>query len=148
MVLKLLNILTPDIAVFGRKDYQQAVIIRKMVKDLDLGISIITGPIVREQDGLAMSSRNIYLSKIQRENAVVLHESLKWLKQAYINGLRDPQLAKSKMASKIRRKKGKVDYIALVDNNTLEPVSKLNKGTLVALAVFFGRTRLIDNSVL
>ena len=80
-----------------------------MVKDLDLGISIITGPIVREQDGLAMSSRNIYLSKIQRENAVVLHESLKWLKQAYINGLRDPQLAKSKMASKIRRKKGKVD---------------------------------------
>ena len=148
VVLKLFNILTPDIAVFGRKDYQQAVIIRKMVKDLNLGVRIITGPIVREPDGLAMSSRNIYLSRTQRENAVVLYDSLKWLRQAYIKGLRDPRLAKSKLASMVKSKKGKVDYIALVDKNTLEPVKKIKKGTLVALAVFFGRTRLIDNTVL
>ncbi|MGD9380217.1 MAG: pantoate--beta-alanine ligase [candidate division WOR-3 bacterium] len=148
VVLKLLNILTPDIAVFGRKDYQQAVIIRKMVKDLNLPVRIMTGKIVREPDGLAMSSRNTYLGKTQRENAVVLYDSLRWLRQAYIKGLRDPRLAKSKMASMIRRKKGRIDYIAIVDKNTLVPVEKIRKGTLVALAVFFGRTRLIDNTVL
>jgi pantoate--beta-alanine ligase len=148
VVLKLLNILTPDIAVFGRKDYQQAVIIRKMVKDLNLPVRIMTGKIVREPDGLAMSSRNTYLGKTQRENAVVLYDSLRWLRQAYIKGLRDPRLAKSKMASMIRRKKGRIDYVAIVDKNTLVPVEKIRKGTLVALAVFFGRTRLIDNTVL
>ena len=148
VVLKLFNIITPDIAFFGRKDYQQAVIIKRMVKDLDLPVRIVTGKIVREPDGLAMSSRNTYLSKTQRKDAVVLYESLKWLKQAYVKGLRDPRLAFKKMASMIRNKKGRIDYIALVDKNTLEPVSKLRKGTLSALAVYFGRTRLIDNTIL
>ena len=148
VVLKLFNIITPDIAVFGRKDYQQAVIIKRMVKDLDLPVRIVTGKIVREPDGLAMSSRNTYLSKTQRKDAVVLYESLKWLKQAYVKGLRDPRLAFKKMAGMIRNKKGRIDYIALVDKNTLEPVSKLRKGTLSALAVYFGRTRLIDNTIL
>jgi pantoate--beta-alanine ligase len=148
VVLKLFNILQPDIAVFGGKDFQQAVIIKKMVKDLNLSVKVMTGKIVREPDGLAMSSRNSYLSKTQRKNAVVLYESLKWLRQAYIKGLRDPKLAKSKIASMIKNKKGTIDYIALVDKSTLEPVSKLRKGTLIALAVFFGRTRLIDNTIL
>jgi pantoate--beta-alanine ligase len=148
VVLKLFNIIMPNIAVFGRKDYQQAVIIKRMVRDLNLPVQIVTGRIVREPDGLAMSSRNIYLNKIQRKNSVVLYDSLKWLRQAYIKGLRDPRLAKSKIASMIRKKKGKIDYIALVDKNTLEPVKKIRKGTLVALAVFFGRTRLIDNTAL
>jgi pantoate--beta-alanine ligase len=148
VVLKLFNIMQPDIAVFGGKDYQQAVIIKKMVKDLNLSVKVMTGKIVREPDGLAMSSRNTYLSENERKNAVVLYESLKWLRQAYIKGLRDPKLAKNKIASMIKNKKGTIDYIALVDKSTLEPVSKLRKGTLIALAVFFGRTRLIDNTIL
>ncbi len=148
IVLKLFNILTPDIAVFGRKDYQQAVIIRRMVKDLNLDVRIMTGKIVREPDGLAMSSRNTYLSKSERERAVVLYESIRWLRQAYVKGLRDPKLAERKMAMMIRHNKGRIDYISLLDKNTLEPVKKLRKGTLVALAVFFGKTRLIDNTVL
>ncbi len=148
VVLKLFNTIEPDLAVFGSKDYQQAVIIKKMVKDLDLRVKIVTGKIVREKDGLAMSSRNKYLSKVQRKNAVVLYNSLKWSRRAYIKGLRDPKLAVNKMASMIKEKQGKIDYIALVDKNTLEPVKKLRKGTLVALAVFFGKTRLIDNTTL
>lgn len=148
VVLKLFNTIEPDLAVFGSKDYQQAVIIKKMVKDLDLRVKIVTGKIVREKDGLAMSSRNKYLSKVQRKNAVVLYNSLKWSRRAYIEGLRDPKLAVNKMASMIKEKQGKIDYIALVDKNTLEPVKKLRKGTLVALAVFFGKTRLIDNTTL
>ncbi len=148
VVLKLFNIVEPDLAVFGSKDFQQAVIIKKMVKDLDFSVKIVTGKIVREKDGLAMSSRNKYLSKDQRKNAVVLYRSLKWLKQAYVKGLRDPKLAFNKMASMIKDKKGKVDYIVLVDKNTLMPVTKLRKGTLVALAVHFGKTRLIDNTTL
>ncbi len=148
VVLKLFNILQPDIAVFGRKDYQQAVIIRKMVKDLNLSVDVLTGPTVREKDGLAMSSRNIYLNAVQRKNAVVLYRCLKWVRQAYIDGLRDPKLAAKKIRSMIRIKKGKVDYVAVVDKNTLKPVNKLRRGTLIALAVFFGKTRLIDNIIL
>jgi pantoate--beta-alanine ligase len=148
VVLKLFNIVEPDVAVFGSKDFQQAVIIKKMVKDLNLRVKVVTGKIVREKDGLAMSSRNKYLSKVQRKNAVVLYNCLKWLRQAYIKGLRDPKLAANKMAGMIKGKKGKVDYIVFVDKNTLDPVKKLRKGTLVALAVFFGKTRLIDNTLL
>jgi len=148
VVLKLFNIVEPDIAVFGSKDYQQAVIIKKMVKDMDLRVKIVTGKIIREKDGLAMSSRNKYLSNVQRKNAVVLYNCLKWLRQAYVKGLRNPELAINKMASMINGKKGKVDYIVFADKNTLEPVEKLRNGTLVALAVFFGKTRLIDNTTL
>ena len=148
VVLKLFNIIEPDIAVFGSKDSQQVVIIKKMVRDLDLSVKIVTGKIAREKDGLAMSSRNKYLNNNQRKNAIVLYGCLKWLRQAYIKGLRDPELAVNKMASMIKEKKGKLDYIALVDKNTLDPVKKLRKGTLAALAVFFGKTRLIDNTTL
>jgi pantoate--beta-alanine ligase len=148
VVLKLFNIIEPDVAVFGRKDYQQAAILEKMTKDLNLGVKIVTGRIVREKDGLAMSSRNIYLNEAQRKNAVILYESLKWLRQAYINGLRDPKLAANKIRNMIRSKKGKIDYVAVVDKNTLKPVGKLRRGTLIALAVFFGKTRLIDNTIL
>jgi len=148
VVLKLFNILQPDVAVFGRKDFQQAVIIQKMVKDLNLGIQVITGPIVREKDGLAMSSRNIYLSDKDRKNAVVLYQTLKWVREAHKNGLRDPGLAISRMRRMIKRKGGRIDYIEMVDKNTLEPAKKLKKRTLIALAVFFGRTRLIDNIIL
>jgi pantoate--beta-alanine ligase len=148
VVLKLFNILTPDIAVFGSKDFQQAVILKKMVKDLDLGVRVITGPIIRERDGLAMSSRNTYLSETERKNAVILYRSLKWLRKAYKEGLRNPGVGIAKMKKIIKGKGGRIDYIEMVDKNTLEPVKKLKKGTLIALAVYFGRTRLIDNTVL
>ncbi|UCD20273.1 MAG: pantoate--beta-alanine ligase [candidate division WOR-3 bacterium] len=148
VVLKLFNILQPDIAVFGRKDYQQAAIIRKMVRELNLKVNVITGPVVREKDGLAMSSRNIYLSRGQRQNAVVLSESLGWVRQAYKKGARRTNEVRARMARMIRSRGGRIDYIAVVDKDTLEPVKRLKKGTLVALAVFFGRTRLIDNTVL
>ena len=148
VVLKLFNVLTPNIAVFGSKDCQQAVIIKKMVKDLDLGVRIITGPIIREKDGLAMSSRNTYLSETERKNAVILYQSLKWLRKAYKKGLRNPRVAIEKMRKMIKGKGGRIDYIEMVDKNTLASVKKLQKGTLIALAVFFGRTRLIDNTLL
>ena len=148
VVLKLFNVLTPNIAVFGSKDFQQAVIIKKMVKDLDLGVRIITGPIIREKDGLAMSSRNTYLSETERKNAVILYQSLKWLRKAYKKSLRNPRVAIEKMRKMIKGKGGRIDYIEMVDKNTLASVKKLQKGTLIALAVFFGRTRLIDNTLL
>ena len=148
IVLKLFNIVQPDIAVFGKKDYQQAVIIQRMVKDLNLDTRIVLGAIVREPDGLAMSSRNRYLSKRERTNAVVLHQSLQWVKMAFKGGLTDTKKALQKMRRMIHNRGGKVDYIKAVDKNTLAPVKKLQKGTLLAVAVYFSSTRLIDNTVL
>ncbi|UCG91540.1 MAG: pantoate--beta-alanine ligase [candidate division WOR-3 bacterium] len=148
VVLKLFNIVQPDIVVFGRKDFQQAVIIKRMVEDLDLNIKIVTGKIVREKDGLAMSSRNTYLSEKERENATVLYQSLVWAKKAYSGGVRDPHWVIDKMRDMIENRGGKVDYVEAVDQKTLKPVKHLYKGTLIVLAVYFGKTRLIDNIVL
>lgn len=148
IVLKLLNIVQPDIAVFGKKDYQQAVIIQRMVKDLDLDVRIALGPTVREKDGLATSSRNIYLSKRERSNAKVLYESLQWIRQAYKKGLRTKTVGLAKVRALIRQRGGKIDYVEAVDKRTLKSVHRLNKGTLIALAVYFGKTRLIDNIIL
>ena len=148
VVLKLFNIIEPDIAVFGQKDYQQAVIIKRMVKDLCLDIKILFGKIIREKNGLAMSSRNTYLSTQQRENATVLYQSLRWVKWCFNDGLTSPKKAIKKIRAMIKQNSGKVDYIAAVNKNTLEPVKKLKKGTLIALAAYFGKTRLIDNTIL
>jgi len=148
IVLKLFNIIKPDIAVFGAKDYQQALIIRRMVKDLDLDIKIITGKIIREKDGLAMSSRNRYLSVEQRKDATVLYRALRRIKEDYRQGFLDPKRAKKVIKQLIEKKNGRTDYIAIVNKNNLLPVKKITKGTLIALAVFFGTTRLIDNTVI
>jgi len=148
VVLKLFNIIEPDIAVFGQKDYQQGVIIKRMVKDLCLDIKILFGKIIREKDGLAMSSRNTYLSTQQRENATVLYQSLRWVKWCFNDGLTSPKKAIKKIRAMIKQNSGKVDYIVAVNKNTLEPVKKLKKGTLIALAAYFGKTRLIDNTIL
>jgi len=148
IVLKLLNVVQPDIMAFGKKDFQQAIIIKKMVEDLHLDVKITMGKIIREKDGLALSSRNIYLSKTQRKNAVVLHESLKWAKQAFKKGLRNPKETIKRMKMTIKEKNGRIDYVEAVDPCTLQPVKKLQKGTLIALAAFFGKTRLIDNTIL
>ena len=148
VVLKLFNIIKPDIAVFGQKDYQQGVIIKRMVKDLNLDIKILFGKIIREKDGLAMSSRNTYLSTQQRENAIVLYQSLRWVKWCFNDGLTSPKKAIKKIRAMIKQNSGKVDYVVAVNKNTLEPVKKLKKGTLIALAAYFGKTRLIDNTIL
>jgi pantoate--beta-alanine ligase len=148
VVLKLFNIIEPDIAVFGQKDYQQGVIIKRMVKDLCLDIKILFGKIIREKDGLAMSSRNTYLSIQHRENAIVLYQSLRWVKWCFNDGLTSPKKAIKKIRAMIKQNSGKVDYVVAVNKNTLEPVKKLKKGTLIALAAYFGKTRLIDNTIL
>jgi len=148
IVLKLLAIVEPDIAVFGEKDFQQGVIIKRMVKDLHYRVKIITGKTVREPDGLAMSSRNTYLTLAQRANAAILYKMLSWAKQRFRNGARVPGTIITTMKKKIKEKNGQVDYITAVDPNTLQPVKKLKKGALIVLAVYFGKTRLIDNITL
>ncbi len=148
VVLKLFNIIEPDIAVFGQKDYQQLIIINRMVKDFNLNVKIFGGMIIREKDGLAMSSRNIYLNQRQRRDAVVLYQSLQWIKQAFKNGLFNTSKAIEEIEKMISKRGGKIDYIEAVDKNTLKSVEILKKGTLVTLAVYFGKTRLIDNIVL
>ncbi len=145
VVLKLFNIVQPDIAVFGRKDYQQLVIIKRMVKDLNLGTKIIAGRIVREKDGLAMSSRNTYLSQKDRKNAAILYQALQWARKAFRDRISDPQKITKRMRRMIQGRGGRIDYIEVIDKDSLEPVRKLRKGDVIVLAVYFGETRLIDN---
>ena len=148
VVLNLFNIIKPNIAVFGAKDYQQALIIKRMVSDLNLDVKIITGRIIREKDGLAMSSRNKYLTAEQRQDATVLYRSLKKIKQDQASGLSDPKKAKKIIKRMIEKQNGRIDYIAIVNKDTLAPVKKIKKNTLIALAVFYGKTRLIDNTII
>lgn len=147
IVMNLLNITKPDIVVFGSKDYQQALIIRRMVKDLNLDVKIITGKIIREKDGLAMSSRNKYLSSAERKDSTILYQALKRIKKDYHQGFTDPARAKKIIKDMVEKKNGRIDYIAVVNKNNLLPVKKISKGTIIALAVLFGRTRLIDNLI-
>lgn len=148
VVLKLFTIVNPDLAVFGKKDYQQALIITQMVRDLNLDVKIILGKIIREKNGLAMSSRNAYLTNKQRKDAAVLYQSLQWVKRQYQQGYRDTKKTRSQVLKMIRSKGGRIDYVVFVDRKTLMPVLKLRHSTLIALAVFFGKTRLIDNTIL
>ncbi len=150
VVAKLFNITKPHIAIFGQKDAQQALIIKQMVRDLNFDIEIIVAPIVREPDGLAMSSRNVYLSDSERKDATVLYESLKLAEKLIENGERNPKNIILKMEELIKSKPtAKIDYIAIVEPETLEKVEILNEGKeyLIALAVRIGSTRLIDNTI-
>lgn len=149
VVGKLFNIVKPHLAVFGEKDYQQAVIIRQMVKDLNFDVEILTGPIVREPDGLAMSSRNKYLSHQERKTALVLYKSLTLAQKLAREGNDDADFVYDRMRELIQNTKGAViDYIAIVDGQTLQPVERIGNKTLIALAVKIGQTRLIDNTVI
>lgn len=150
VVAKLLNIVFPDTAYFGQKDYQQAQIIRRMCRDLNFFVEIKMMPIVREKDGLALSSRNQYLNSQERIDAVVLHESLELASELFKHGEKNSQEIISKMKSKIGDKVSyaKLDYINIVDPNTLKDREIAKKGDVVAIAVFFGKTRLIDNTIL
>ncbi len=150
VVAKLFNITKPHIAVFGQKDAQQALIIKQMVRDLNFDIEIIVAPIVREPDGLAMSSRNVYLSDSERKDATVLYESLKLAEKLIENGERNSKNIILKMEELIKSKPtAKIDYIAIVEPETLEKVETLSEGKeyLIALAVRIGSTRLIDNTI-
>ena len=147
VVLKLFDIVSPDCAFFGAKDAQQVLIIRRMATDLDLDVEIVTCPIVREPDGLALSSRNAYLGPAERRAARVLSTSLRWAEKAVGAGERDAaRLVAGMRAILDAEPLARVDYVEAVDPETLEPVAELKGDILVALAVFIGPTRLIDNS--
>jgi pantoate--beta-alanine ligase len=147
VVAKLFNLVLPDVAVFGEKDFQQAAVIKRMVADLNFPVKIIFAPTLREKDGLAMSSRNKFLDAEQRAQAVILYHALQAAKAA----------VKRKSVSAVRLKAdlkafitaaplARLDYVEFFDPETLEPIARVKRGTQMALAVFFGKTRLIDNA--
>jgi len=149
VVLKLFNIVQPDIAYFGLKDYQQYVIIKKMVSDLNLNIKIKGMPIVRDKDGLALSSRNQYLTSEERKDALLLYKSLLNAKKLILNGERNPKkvkkfIYKTLLSGKFIKRKN-IDYISIVNPDTLEELPIIEKKCVIALAVWVGKARLIDN---
>ena len=149
VVTKLFNIVMPDVAIFGEKDYQQLRIIRQMTRDLDFDIQIIGSPIVREPDGLAMSSRNAYLTPEQRKSALSLSKAIAMARQAAAKGVSDPARLTRDMTTFIHGfAHTRVDYISFSDPETLEPVDRIDGRTLLALAVHVGKSRLIDNALI
>ena len=149
VVAKLFNICQPDIAVFGEKDAQQVRVIRRLVRDLNFPVEIISGPTIREPDGLAMSSRNVNLSPEERQQALCLRNALSRAEVLFRSGERDAARIRAAMAEAVAMEPlATLDYIEIVDDETLEPVAKTDRTTLVAMAVKFSKTRLIDNTVL
>jgi len=149
VVAKLFNIVEPDIAFFGQKDAAQVAIIRRMVRDLNMPVAIEACPIVREPDGLALSSRNAYLSPQQRQDALVLFRSLLRVRELFADGERNPAIL-IKAAKNVLSGSSAVrlDYFEIVDPDELTPLALINQPALVAVAAFVGNTRLIDNIVL
>lgn len=146
VVAKLFGIVKPSVAYFGQKDAQQAVVIRKMAEDLNMDVEVKVLPIVRDADGLALSSRNVYLSEAERKDASVLYRSLKLAGAMIDGGERDAGKVAAATRSMIEEKpSAKVDYIAIVDQKELRPLDPIAGETLVAVAVYIGKTRLIDN---
>jgi pantoate--beta-alanine ligase len=149
VVAKLFNILSPDVAVFGEKDLQQLAIVRRMVRDLNFGIEVVAVPTVREADGLACSSRNHYLNEQERKQATVLHKAL----VAAVTAVRDRGYS-GRSAEEIvvlarsvigEAPLARIDYVEVVDAGTLQPIRAVRPNSLLMLAVYFGKTRLIDN---
>ena len=148
VVSKLFNIVTPDKAFFGQKDAQQLAIIRQMVRDLSYGIEIVGCPIVREADGLAKSSRNTYLSEAERQAALVLSESVFLGQKMVAEGETDANKIVAAMTEHIQAQPlAKIDYVSAVDGVTMDPVGRIAGTVLVAMAVYIGKTRLIDNFI-
>ncbi|WP_160680148.1 pantoate--beta-alanine ligase [Clostridium sp. C8-1-8] len=146
VVTKLFNIVTPDKAYFGEKDAQQLAVIKKMVRDLNVPIEIVGCPIVREADGLAKSSRNVYLSSEERTAALILSKSLAKAKEALNNGERASKSLSQLIIDTLSSEPlAKIDYVEIVDILSLMPVENIEKDILIALAVYIGKTRLIDN---
>jgi pantoate--beta-alanine ligase len=149
IVAKLFHIVEPDAAFFGQKDAAQLAIIRRMVRDLNFAVEIVACPIVRDADGLAMSSRNAYLDAQQRKQAPVLHRALMCVKKSWEAGERDAKKLLAAGREEIAAEKSvRLDYLEIVDPNTLDPVDPVSSGALVAVAAFVGPTRLIDNILL
>lgn len=149
VVAKLFHIVQPDVAVFGQKDAQQALIIRRMVADLNLPVAIHVHPTVRESDGLAMSSRNRYLDPTQRQNATCLNRALRTAEALVAAGERSPAGLEAALAGAIEPTPGaRLDYARVLSADLLEPLATLDRPALAAVAVFFGATRLIDNVTL
>jgi pantoate--beta-alanine ligase len=143
VVAKLFNILAPDSAVFGEKDFQQLAIIRRMVRDLNFNIEIIAVPTIREEDGLACSSRNEYLNSEERKQATVLHKALLAAKDVGKKSANDVVALAQKVVHKSHL--ARIDYMEVVDSETLTPVEMVRANSVLLLAVFFGKTRLVDN---
>lgn len=149
VVAKLFHIVLPDLAVFGKKDTQQFRLIEQMVRDLNFPIRVLSGPIIREPDGLAMSSRNKYLSPTEREDATSLYAALQEVESLYADGERDAGVLQQSIRQRIGQTSSRrIDYVEVVDYQTLKPVQEIQREVLVALAVFFGNARLIDNTLL
>jgi len=149
IVAKLLNIVQPQVAVFGQKDIQQAMLIRSMVRELDFPVRIVIAPTVREPDGLAMSSRNAYLSTEDRRRGLVLWRTLRAIADAFESGQYDAvELEQLGWEILFTEPEVSVDYLAIVDPHRLEPVAVAEQGTIVAIAARVGTTRLIDNLLL
>jgi len=145
IVAKLMNIINPDLMFMGEKDFQQIVVLEQMIRDLNFQTKIVRCPLIRENDGLAKSSRNKYLSEKGRHDALCLYQSLLLAKSEFQKGITNSSIIKKKMESLIQQKKGIIDYIEFVGSDTLESVSKLKSGDRVLIAVQIENTRLIDN---
>ena len=148
VVIKLLNIVHPTRAYFGEKDFQQLQVIKRLVRDLNIPVEIVGCPIVREEDGLAMSSRNVYLNKEERKSALSLYQGLRLAKELFERGERNPSVIRKTVEEFIlSHPKTKIDYVEIVSPEDLKPVKEVKEGDVIALAVFVGKTRLIDNYV-
>jgi len=148
VVAKLFGIFTPDVAVFGQKDWQQATLIRRMVADLDIAVEVDVAPIVREPDGLAMSSRNVYLSPQERASARALSRALEAVRARYAAGERDAAVLRNALWSGISAPGVDPEYAVVADPETLADAERAGHGTLLAVAARVGSTRLIDNALL
>lgn len=148
VVNKLFNIVAPNRAYFGQKDAQQLFIIKRMVRDLNIDVEVIGCPIIREKDGLAKSSRNIYLSENERKAAIILNQALKKAKYLMDTGITNVDEILNIIRETIESEPlARIDYIDIVDTNSLNKVDKIDKSVLVAIAVFINKTRLIDNFI-
>ena len=151
MVAKLFNIVRPNLAVFGAKDYQQAAIIKRMARDLNFAVKLVVAPIFREPDGLALSSRNRYLQGTLRTQAVVLWRSIQRVRTALRKAPGSVPAARLRTDIKAfieRQPDARLDYVEFFEPDTLRPVPRATRGTHMAMAVFIGKTRLIDNAAL
>ena len=149
VVLKLFNIVQPEMAFFGQKDAQQVIILKKMVQDLNCPVNILALPIVREEDGLAMSSRNMYLNPEQRQSALCLHQSLQEARRMINSGeLRAAPILGRMKEIILAEPETRIDYLAIVDTVSLEPMEEISNDCLIALAAFVGKVRLIDNMMI
>ena len=148
VVTKLFNMAAPDVAYFGQKDAQQALVIRKLVRDLDIPVRIEVGPTIRDPDGLALSSRNAYLTPAERERALALSGSLRAAEAAVASGVRDAAAVVAAARAELDRAGVEPDYLQLRSANDLSPVERVNGSTLLAVAARIGRARLIDNAIL